>query len=179
MKTLAVCAGLLAAFFITACGYETVPTTGSKLRGTWISNDPEAVYKGTLVINISNTINQIKITGYGESQTPPKGDDNNRPFKKFTKGTFLKCRWDIEEGESEGTLFITDGGKEQEGIPFVYYEGATWQISSFEKRTDKFLSFTFGSRVEKLESEYNYHEKPLPDNTSENSAKSGYFSPLQ
>jgi hypothetical protein len=160
MKTLAVCAGLLAAFFITACGYETESTTGTKLgtrlRGTWQPNDHEAVYKGTLEITIGNTINQIKITGYGESQTPRGGDDNKRPFKDFTKGTFLKFRWELEEDKLEGKLFITDGGKEKEGIPFVYYEGATWQTSSFEKRTDKFLSFTFGGRVEKLENTQNH-----------------------
>ena len=158
MKTLAVCAGILAAFFITACGYETVPTTGSKLRGTWVSNDP-SVYSGTLEINITNTINQIKITGYKEDQTPSifnGGDDNKRPFKDFIKGTFFKCRWEVEEDKLEGKLFITEGTKEKEGIPFVYSEGATWQTSSFEKRTDKFLSFTFGGREEKLENTLNH-----------------------
>jgi len=162
MKTLAVCAGLLAVFFITACGeYETESTTGTKLgtklRGEWQPNDHEAVYKGTLEITIGNTINQIKITGYGESQTPRGWDDNKRPFKDFTKGTFLKFRWELEEDKLEGNLFITDGGKEKEGIPFVYYEGAIWEYTSPPyRRADKFLRFTFGGRDEKLENTLNH-----------------------
>jgi hypothetical protein len=161
MKTLAVCAGLIAVFFITACGYETEAISGSKLRGTWVSNDP-SIYSGTLTITISsnNSNDRIKIEGYTANQTPPRGDDNKRPFKDFTKGSALKCRWDLEEDKLEGKLFITDRGKEQEGIPFVYYEGERWHDSSSSTgyRTDKFLCFTFGGSEEKLENSLNFHE---------------------
>jgi hypothetical protein len=171
MKTLAVCVGLLTAFFITACGMtETVPIPGSKLRGTWKSNDPTD-YSGTVTITISsNSINnRITINGYSKAQTPPPifgGDDSTRPFNDFTKGYALKCRWDLEEDKLEGKLFITDRGKEQEGIPFVYYEGDLWQINSFEKRRDKFICFTFGGREEILENTENFQiQEPPPVNT--------------
>jgi hypothetical protein len=182
MKTLAVCAGLLAVFFITSCGPAIEPTPGSKLRGTWVSNKPKE-YDGTVVISISisssssnndsndnksNIINgRITITGYSMDQTPSifnGGNDNNRPFKDFTKGSSLKCRWDFEEDKSEGKLFITDRGKEQEGIPFVYYEGERWQDSSSSTgyRRDKFICLTFGSREEILENSENFHIKEPP-----------------
>jgi hypothetical protein len=171
MKTLAVCAGLLAVLFITACGPATVPTTtpGSKLRGTWKSNDP-TIYSGTLTITISsnnsNSNGQITITGYTADQTPSifnGGDDNKRPFKDFTKGTALKWRLEViteEKDSMEGIIYITDRGKEQEGIPFVYYESELWHDSSSSTgyKADKFLCFTFGGSEEKLENSLNHHE---------------------
>jgi hypothetical protein len=177
MKTLAVCAGLLAVFFIISCGPAIEPTPGSKLRGTWVSNDPKD-YNGTVVISISsssssnnndskNSNGRITITGYSKDQTPSLlygGDDNKRPFKDFTKGSALPCRWDLEEGK----LFITDRGKEQEGIPFVYYEGERWLDSSSSTgyRRDKFICFTFGGREEILENSENFHiQEPPPENT--------------
>jgi len=171
MKKLAVCAGLLAAFFITACGYETILTLGSKLRGTWVSNDPKD-YDGTLVITIisssssdnNDSNGRITITGYSKDQTPSilfGGDDNKRPFKDFTKGTALKWRLEVitqKKDSMEGIFYITDRGKEWE-VPFVYYEGELWHDSSSSTgyRADKFLLFTFGGRDEILENSLNHH----------------------
>lgn len=140
MKLFAVYTGLLAAFFITACGYindtETRRYFDSRLQGTWVSNDGTAVYQGTLTISY----NRITVTGYGEGQTPPKGDDNNRPFKDFTRGTALKGY------SKEGRIFIEDGGMVQ-GIPYIYWDDTP--PPDYSKV--KFLRFTFGSRVETLE----------------------------
>jgi len=52
----------------------------SKLRGTWVSNDP-GLYSGTLKID-SET---ITIDGYGEDWTSMVGDDSKRPFKDIPK----------------------------------------------------------------------------------------------
>jgi len=164
MKKLIVFAGLLTAFLITACGYETIdypPTVSTALRGTWKSNDP-SVYNGTLTISISSTTQRITINGYTADQTPSilyGGDDNKRPFKDYTRGAALKFRWESEEskidGNLEGILYITDQGKEQEGIPFVYYEGKKWTTEDYEKGVNKYLSFTFGGRKEILENSQN------------------------
>ena len=106
----------------------------TKLLGTWESNDTEGIYSGTLVIEYRS----IKITGYGESQTPPLiGDDNKRPFKGFTRGTVLT-------GYSEdGKMIIEDRGELQPGIAYTYYTSG-----SFPK--DEFLLFNFGGRDEIL-----------------------------
>jgi hypothetical protein len=155
MKTLAVCAGLLAAFFITACGYENETNPKTKLQGTWKSNDP-SVYSGTLII----TNDRITIDGYYADQTPPRGDDNNRPFKNFTKGTGLKWRSEVTDQKKdsmEGIIYITDRGKEQDGLPFSYYEGDKWDYGTYPLITDKFLCFTFGDRDEILENSENHH----------------------
>jgi len=144
MKTFAVYAGLLAAFFITACYYDTDAGLhfDSDLEGTWVSNVYySAIYSGTLIINHD----RITIIGYDERQTPLKtegGDDNNRPFKGFTKETHLKGY------SEEGKIFIEDGGMVQEGIPYIYWE-------SPDNKKVKFLRFTFGNRVETLENSLN------------------------
>jgi hypothetical protein len=172
MKILAVCAGLLAVFFIISCGPAIEPAAGSKLRGTWKSNDP-SIYSGSLTISISNnksSNDRITITGYDENQSKKyeDWDEKKHPFKGFTKGAALKCRWELEEDKLEGILYITDRGKEQEGLPFVYYEGDRWHdsTSSTGYRTDKYLCFIFGGREEILDNEYNHHIKePPPDNT--------------
>jgi len=144
MKIFAVCAGLLAAFFIVACGNDTGTRFDYHLQGTWISNESDAIYSGALEI----TSDRITITGYGENQTPPRGDDNNRPFKGFTKGTALKGY------SEEGKFFIEDIGMLQEGIPYTYWE--TDKKSDYRKQ--KFLSFTFGSRIETLKNSENIPE---------------------
>jgi len=153
VKAIAVCAGLLAAFFMTACGVEFEPSPEYLLQGTWVSNDSGAVYSGKLVIDYG----QIKITGY--SDQTPVGDDSKRPFKNFTRGVELKYRLEVTDQKKdtmEGIIYITDKGKEQEGIPFFYWEGDSWETSSII--TDKFLSFTFGGREEILENKENHHD---------------------
>jgi hypothetical protein len=141
MKMITVGASLLAVFIITACDIS-VDTSPSRsfdfdLQGTWVSNDP-GVYDGKLVI----THDRITVTGYGENQTPsPGGDDNKRPFKDITKGIALK-------GYSEqGKIFIEDGGLLLEGIAYTYWEESP--PPAYTKL--KFLGFTFGGRVEKLQ----------------------------
>jgi len=171
MKKLAVLAGILAAFFITACGYETVssqPTVSTALRGTWKSNDP-SIYDGTLTISISSTTQRITIAGYDESQAPwtlNGRDDSKLPFKGFPKNAPLKFRWESEEGKIDGTLegilFITVPGKDEESLPFVYFEGYTWDTGSYKKITDKFLRFTFGGRDEILENSNNFKPQTPP-----------------
>ena len=110
----------------------------SSLQGTWGSNDP-AVYSGTLVIGYD----RITIKGYNEGQTPSGGNDNNRPFKGFTKGIALKGY------SEEGEIYIEDGGLLQEGIPYTYWDDSP--PPSYMKI--KFLRFTFGSRAETLQNQ--------------------------
>jgi len=138
MKIFTICAVLSAVFFLASCGdIEESPHFESRLEGTWKSND-SSVYSGTLKINYK----QITITGYLEDQTPLLGNDNQRPFKSFTKDIALK-------GYSEdGKIFIEDRGLVQEGIPYVYF------IAGIEK----LLSFTFGGRTETLKWQYSDDE---------------------
>ena len=140
MKTYIVCVGLLAAFFLAACYWDTEATNVQSfdysLQGTWVSNDP-AVYSGTLLI----TNNRITITGYNEGQTPSGGNDSSRPFRSFTKGVGLKGY------SEEGKIYIEDGGLLQEGIPYTYWEDNP--PPNYAKI--RFLRFTFGGRVETLQ----------------------------
>ena len=142
MKILLVCTSLLGILLIASCEYNYVPVEtksfDNKLQGTWVSNDP-AIYSGTLVIGS----NRITITGYSEGQTPFGGNDNNRPFKDFIKGIALKGY------SEEGKIFIEDGGLLQEGIPYTYWDDSP--PPDYKKR--RFLRFTFGSRVETLQSQ--------------------------
>ena len=134
------CPVLLAALFAAACDWEGMPGADDNftydLQGTWVSNDP-SVYSGTIRIDID----RITIYGYSESQTPiPGGNDNQRPFKDFTRGVPLKGY------SEEGNLFIEDGGILQSGIPYTYWED---NYSTFYTRR-QFLRFTFGGRQETL-----------------------------
>jgi hypothetical protein len=131
---------LLAALFITSCGDLTGTGTPTKsfdydLQDTWVSNDP-TVYSGKLVISYD----RITITGYSEGQTPTEGDDSKRPFKGFSKSIALKGY------SEEGKIFIEDSGQLQEGIPYAYQKDESYPPK-------KIISFTFGGRVEKLQSE--------------------------
>jgi hypothetical protein len=109
----------------------------NNLQGTWVPNDPDALYKGSLKIEYD----RITITGYGESQTPSGGNDNNRPFKNFSKGIALKGY------SEEGKIFIEDGGLLQEGIPYTYWENSL----SYGYNNEKLLRFTFDGRDETLQ----------------------------
>ena len=141
MKLLAACIGIFALCFLSACDWEAIGGTQSfeyDLRGTWVSNDP-AIYSGSLKIEYD----RITITGYNEGQTPPRGDDSRRPFRGFTKGFALKGY------SEEGKIFIEDGGMVQAGIPYTYWEA----LSPTDYSRVKFLRFTFGDRVETLQSQ--------------------------
>ena len=77
--------------FFSACDWKGLETDHKafyhELQGRWITNNPDTVYSGALVI----TNDRITITGYGESQTPfPWGNDAERPFRSYTKGVALK-----------------------------------------------------------------------------------------
>jgi hypothetical protein len=123
-------------------------TIDKKLQGTWKTNDPDSVYKGTLEI----TFDRIIITGYGETQTPTTGgDDTQRPFRNIIKDTPLKVR---SEGSKEGniykgSIYIEDAGEELPGIPYTYWDDKPPPNS---ERVE-FLRFTFGDRQETLKKE--------------------------
>jgi hypothetical protein len=108
------------------------------LRGTWVSSDP-SVYSGTLEIEFD----RITITGFSESQTPFLGNDNNLPFKGFTK------KYSLKGYSEEGKIYIEDKGRLQEGIPYFY-----WYIEPPpDYKKVKFLRFTFGLRDEEMHSQ--------------------------
>ena len=122
--------------FFVSCDLETGTDNYNffsyDLQGIWVSNDT-SVYSGTLQIEF----NRITITDFSEGQTPLLGNDNDRPFKGFTKEVALR-------GYSEdGKIFIEDGGMERKGISYVYYTVGIYP-------QEKFLRFTFGSREEIL-----------------------------
>jgi len=136
MKTnvFTLCTLLLFSFFAVSC--DDVPkgdykSFDYKLQGTWVSNDP-SVYAGTLEIGYDT----IKITDYAESQTGT-GDDNQRPFKNYTKNVSFNGY------SQDGKIFIEEGSYANTGIPYTYSEGS---YPSFTK----ILEFTFGGRAEKL-----------------------------
>jgi len=150
-RILALCNVLLTALFVVACDWEGIPGARDynnfayDLQGTWVSNDP-SVYSGTIKIDY----NRITISGYSESQTPrPFGNDNQRPFKDFTKGMPLKGyseEGSIQEGNSfKGNIFIEDGGL-QKSIPYTYWENSF----SPDYIQRQFLYFNFGDRQETL-----------------------------
>jgi len=143
MKRIFACVGLFTILFITACGdikeTDDIKSFEAKLRGTWVPNDEDPIYPGTLEIDFD----RITITGYSEGRTPSGESDDNRPFKNFTKGIPLK-------GYSEGEkLFIQDRGALQEGIPYTWYEDGP--PPNYKKT--KFLKFTFGVKDVILQSE--------------------------
>ena len=152
MRIFTVCAGLLVVFFIISCGdldTEASQSFDYDLQGTWVSNDPDPIYFGTLKIEY----NRITITDYGEKQTPAHGIDEERPFKGFTKGIALKGY--SEEGPSGeetykvGHIFIEDAGILQSGIPYTFWDD--YPPPDYKRK--KFLRFTFGGRVETLQNQ--------------------------
>jgi len=143
LKVLAIIIFLLSTLFISSC--DELMTEGnykyfdSKLRGTWVSNDPGR-YSGSLKI----TSDTITIDGYGEDWASIVGDDSQRPFKDIPKRKPLK-------GYSEdGKIFIGYGETAQDGIPYIYTEGGPYS------QMYKLLEFTFGGRKEILEFQTSY-----------------------
>jgi hypothetical protein len=111
----------------------------SKLRGTWVSNDP-GLYSGSLIIDY----NTITIEGYPEDWTSMVGDDNKRPFKDYPKHVPLT-------GYSEdGRIFIEYGETTLEGIPYLLTD-----LGSYPQKY-KLLEFTFGGRKEVLQLKSDY-----------------------
>ena len=128
-----VCISLLYIFCITSCGSSDDQNFDYELRGMWVSNDPSSTYLGSLHIEYD----KITIDGYGESQTPILGDDNQRPFKGSTKGTPLKAY------SEDGMIYIKDVGAWQKGIPYIFYTGYS--------NRDKFMRINFNGREEILQ----------------------------
>jgi hypothetical protein len=131
---------------LTGCDGITSTSSYNKfnydLQGTWTTAD-SAVYYGTLEIEY----NTIKISGYGEEQTlwSTTGNDNERPFREFTKDTFLesyseesKSTYDLKEGK----IFIKNAGDWNEGIPYTYFRENSGR--------DEFLRFNFNGRRQEL-----------------------------
>ena len=141
----------LFSLLIAACDYEPTDSNGTgnyqrfdwDIQGTWTTNDPESRYSGTLVI----TYNRITITGYGETQTPAfGGNDLERPFRNFTKGTPLEGYTEEQEAAGQKVIVIKDAGTWQEGITYTYWY--TNPPPDFKKV--ELLRFTFGGRQETL-----------------------------
>jgi len=130
---------LFISLLLFSCGGYIPGTGGHKvdydLQGEWESSDG-SVYNGSLTI----TYDSVKISGYSEGQTKPPRDDNERPFKGFTKNTALKAYTE------EGFMYIEDFGIVREGIPYSYWESA---LQSDHTRK-QLLRFTFGGREEEL-----------------------------
>jgi hypothetical protein len=143
-KFFAVYTVLLSALFINACegqGGGTQPKSFNyDLRGTWVSNEQNGLYSGTLKIGADT----ITIDGYGENWLSLVGDENKRPFKDFPKRVPLKGY------SEEGKIFIEYGGTVKDGIPYIYSETGTYQNKY------KLLEFTFGGRPERLQLEENF-----------------------
>jgi len=108
------------------------------LRGTWRSTGT-FLYHGELIINYSSII----VNGYNI-----QFDDNL--FKNITPGVSLEGY--SVKGESvnktsrKGEIFIYDSGSLQDGIPYLYWEGA------YDENyiRPKFLTFYFGDKKETL-----------------------------
>jgi hypothetical protein len=128
---------IITIFFTAACGSDRdrEPTKRFEhdLQGQWLSTDP-SVYSGVLEIDF----NRITISGYSESQTPILGNDQQRPFRNFTKGIPLKGY------SEEGYIYIEDAGT-WDSIPYHY-----WETTSQTYERIRFLRFTFGDRNETL-----------------------------
>jgi hypothetical protein len=133
-KKTSACLSLLAALFITSCydGYSSgdYKTFNYDLRGTWVLHEPDPHYDGYLEISYE----WIIIWDFHKGQTPNRGDDEDRPFKDFTKDVALKGY------SEEGKFFIEDRGMLQEGIPYTFWKAGKYQEIYF-------LSFTFGKNT--------------------------------
>jgi hypothetical protein len=135
----AVCT-VLSALFTSSCnlpsGGGNYKSFDSKLRGTWVSNEP-GLYSGTLKFDTGT----LTIDGYGEDWLSLVGDDSKLPFKDFPKRVALKGY------SEEGKIFIEYGGAAQ-GIPYIYTEEGSYPSKY------KLLEFDFGGRKEILQMDY-------------------------
>jgi len=137
-----ICLVIYFAFSITACDWT--PTDNESfyydLQETWVSEEGN-YYKGEIKI----TMYSIRITGYGETQTPKGKDDSQRPFKDIDKGVNISGYSEETEKKSTritGIIYFED--YKPEGIPYelrVYVDGYT---------KTKILEFDFGGRKEIL-----------------------------
>ena len=132
--------GLFVVFslILTTCGDWNpvpVPSFDYYLRGTWVSNQNEYAYGGTLEITMYN----IKITGYGPKD---KVSAAQQPFRSFTQNVSLEgySEGELSRTDGEGYFYIYDKGSLQPGIPFKYYSAGS----------ERLLLFNFGGREEIL-----------------------------
>ena len=139
----------LFSLLIVSCDWDTDDRTDNyqrfdwDIQGTWKTNDPESRYTGTLEIDYS----RITIKGYSETQTPALGgNDQERPFRNFTKNTPLEGYTEEQEETGEKILLIKDAGTWQEAIPYLYWYD--YPPPDFDRV--EFLRFTFGGRQETL-----------------------------
>jgi len=143
VKFFTVCIVLITVLFAASCGgisgiSGVSKTFESKLRGVWVSNDPN-LYSGELIIDF----NTITIKGYGEDWLSIVSDDSKRPFRDYPKNVSFK-------GYSEDSkIFIEYREAEQNGIPYYYYETSSYP-------NDKILEFNFGGRREILQYQADY-----------------------
>jgi hypothetical protein len=135
-KFFTVCIVFLSVLFKNSCNIPAsdIKSFNSDLRGTWVSNEQNGLYSGTLKIDADT----ITIDGYGEDWTSLVGDDSKRPFRDFPKRVPLKGY------SEEGKIFIEYGGTVN-GIPYIYSETGTYPNKY------KILDFNFGGRSEKLQ----------------------------
>jgi len=136
-KFFTVCIVFLSVLFKNSCNIPAsdIKLFNSDLRGTWVSNEQNGLYSGTLKIDADT----ITIDGYGEDWTSLVGDDSKRPFRDFPKRVPLKGY------SEEGKIFIEYGGTVKDGIPYIYSETGTYPNKY------KILDFNFGGRSEKLQ----------------------------
>jgi hypothetical protein len=141
-KKIIACGVVLAVFFITSCGegysgdYKNFPYD---LRGTWVLHELDPDYEGELIISSD----RITIKDFNRGQTPWWGDDNDRPFKSFTKNVALKGYSEeisSTKNSKEGEFFIEDWGLVQEGIPYKFQKAGIYQEIYL-------LQFTFGNNT--------------------------------
>jgi hypothetical protein len=114
-KKIIACGALLVVLLVSACDDWVISDYNKfdyNLQGTWVQNEP-GNYTGELIIDYDS----ITIYGYFDNQTPWWGNDDERPFKGFTKGVALKGY------SEEGSIYIEDRGSLQEGISYTYYTG--------------------------------------------------------
>jgi hypothetical protein len=82
-RLFAVCI-ILPALFTISCnlpsGGGNYKSFESKLRGTWVSNEP-SLYSGTLKFDTGT----LTIDGYGEDWLSLVGDDSKRPLQRFSQ----------------------------------------------------------------------------------------------
>ncbi|MCL2007957.1 MAG: hypothetical protein FWG77_07705 [Treponema sp.] len=138
---------LLFSLIFSSCDWEGWTLENlfeSNLQGTWVTNDPESIYSGSLIIRRDS----ITITGYGESQTPSRGgNDEERPFKNITRGLALEGYSERSFGSSnEGYIYINDKGRLQEGIHYNYWT-AREQPGNIVVHL---LTFSFSGRIQTL-----------------------------
>jgi len=148
LKSFSIIIAMLFAIFLTACDGMATDDRDyfeSRLRGTWVSNDP-GVYSGKLTIDYDTII----IEGYAEDWTSQWGDDSKRPFKDYPKGIPLNGYSEKGEVSGEGEIFIEFPASKFTSVSYEYTEAGSYP------QKYKLLTFNFGDRKEILQCKVNY-----------------------